>query len=140
MTDENTQMNDEDYLEFGQRLRHDIVTNLTTDSSGLKRLPIDTETLTVIKGMLKDSDSSVFTKRRVMVDEASVENDKRAADIVEATLNRLTRHKRDPEKLVGSGPVIDENLLPKFDIESGATSEVGDSVDFKRHELCHIPL
>lgn len=130
MAEQQTPMKDEDYLDHNQRLRHDIVVHLTTSESGDKRIPGDNETLNTLKGFLKDSDSSVFNKRRVMVEEAGVENDKRAADIIESALGQLTRNGRDGDVDARStGPVIDESQLPNFDITEGAMSQVGDAVD-----------
>lgn len=130
MAEQETPMKDEEYLDFNQRLRHDVVVHLTTSEAGDKRIPGDNESLNVLKGFLKDSDSSVFNKRRVMVEEAGVENDKRAADIIESALGQLSRNGRDGEvDNRATGPVVDESQLPKFDITEGAMSQVGDAVD-----------
>lgn len=130
MDEQKTPMKDEDYLDFNQKLRHDVVVHITTNEEGAKRIPSDSESLNVLKGFLKDSDSSVFGKRRVMVEEAGVENDKRAADIIESALGQLSRNGRDGDiDARSTGPVIDESQLPKFDITDGALTQVGDAVD-----------
>lgn len=130
MAEQKTPMKDEDYLEFNQKLRHDVVVHLTTKEDGTASLPSDNESLNTLKGFLKDSDSSVFGKRRVMVEEAGVENDKRAADIIESALGQLSRNGRDGvTDQRQSGPVIDESQLPNFEITEGALTQVGDAVD-----------
>jgi len=136
MTEENDDVGvdvsiDDNVLSFGQSMRHDLVVNMTTDSGGKKRLPHDPESVNAIRGLLKDSDSSVFTKRRVMTEEASAENDKRAADILERVLDGAHRSTRDATEYVSGrdGPNMDASRLPKFDIEAGAVSDVGDVVD-----------
>lgn len=130
MTEERVPMKDEDYLQAGMELRHDIVSELTTNSDGVRNIPKDNETLNVIRGMLKDQDSSVYTKRRVMTEEVGVENDKRAADLIELALGRVGKSTRDGAiDNNAKGPKIDESQLPVFEITNGATSHVGDEVD-----------
>lgn len=132
MSDEKKLSPDEERLDFNQQLRHDLVVNLTTTSSGDKYLPTDAETVNTIKGLLKDSDSSVFTKRRVMVEEAGAETDRMAAELLDKVMENIPRAKRDG----ATGTVkrtnhdkFDESQLPSFDIEEGSLTPVGDDVD-----------
>lgn len=119
---------DQKRLEENQAIRHDIITHLITDSSGNKSIPIDSDTLNVVKGLLKDSDSSVFTKKRLSVDEVGAENDRRAAELLDQVLNRVPRIDRNAAS-VGSGPNLSRGQLPTFSLTEGETSQVGDVVD-----------
>lgn len=128
MSEENVNPDDA-RLEWAQELRHDLVVNLTTDQAGSRSLPRDSETLNTIKGLLKDSDGSIFTKRRLSNDEASLENDKLAASLLEKVADKLSFNPRDGSidaELVG--PDL-SGELPEFDIPETMTSQLGDQVD-----------
>lgn len=128
---DNYPSNDDDLLDFNMRLRHDVALDLTTNSDGKRAIPKDNETLNTLRGFLKDNDSSVFTKRRLNVDEIDAENDARAADLLETMMSKATGiGKRDNQgEATGKGPDLGRAKLPEFDITDDVTSAVGNEVD-----------
>lgn len=123
---------DDDVIDFNIKLRHDVAVELTTDSDGKQRIPKDTETLNALRGFLKDNDSSVFTKRRLNVDEVNAENDARAAELLETMIGKAGLKR--PEEATGRGPDLDRAKLPEFDITEEVTSSVGNDVDLDQIE------
>lgn len=119
---------DDDRLLQNQTLRHDIINHLISDKDGKRNIPDDLDALTLVKSLLKDSDSSVFTKKRLTVDEIGAENDRRAAELLDQVLNRAPRIDRNAERSV-RGPDISRGQLPDFNLTQGETSQVGDVVD-----------
>lgn len=128
MSDEPVVNQDEVRLSDNQTIRHDIINHLITDTDGVRRIPDDLDALNVVKGLLKDSDSSVFTKKRLSVDEVGAENDRRAAELLEQVMNRVPRTDRRAAS-TGKGPDLNRGDLPSFSLTEGETSQVGDVVD-----------
>ena len=131
MADENIVNPDDERLLQNQALRHDIITHLISDKDGKRHIPDDLDALTLVKSLLKDSDASVFTKKRLTVDEAGVENDRRAAELLEQVMSRAPRIDRNAERS-RRGPDISRGELPNFSLTNGETSQVGDVVDLDR--------
>lgn len=115
---------DDQRLEMAQMMRHDLVTHLTTNEAGKRQLPHDPETVNSIKGLLKDMDSSVYTKRRLTVEETAVENDKKAAELLSTISKQIGGPKRLDDVIEGEfeaiGPNLDDIDLPEFDIPETA--------------------
>lgn len=112
-------LTDEQYLDMAQALRHDLVNNLITDESGKRALPSDSDTVNSIKGLLKDMDSSVFTKKRLTVEETAAENDKRAAELLSKVAAKIGGPRRIDDPIEGEVvhlPNVDDLQLPEFDI------------------------
>lgn len=121
---------DDQHLDNNIVLRHDIVKALITDSDGKQNLRLDKDTVLSVRGLLKDNDSSIYTKRRLNVDELGAENNKRAAELIENILKERTTGTRDnTSKMTRNGPVVDASKMPKFEITPGALSNVGNTVD-----------
>lgn len=110
---------DDTRLELAQVMRHDLVTHLTTNEAGKRSLPHDPETVNALKGLLKDMDSSIFTKRRLTVEATAVENDKLAAELLSTISKKIGGPQRFDDVIEGevvSGPNLDNLQLPVFDI------------------------
>ncbi len=106
-------------IEEAQVIRHDLVANLLTDSNGVRQLPTDGDTIDSIRQLLKDSDSSVFTKKRLTVEESAAENDKIAAEILSVISKQIGAPKRINDPIEGeciNAPVGSELVIPDFDI------------------------
>lgn len=112
-------------LEMAQELRHDLVNNLITNEAGVRKLPHDAETVNSIKGLLKDMDSSTFTKRRLTVEETAAENDKKAAELLSVISKKIGGPQRLEDLPIEGdfkvvGPDLDNLELPDFDIPDTA--------------------
>lgn len=124
-------MTDDERLEYVQLKRHDVINGLTTSEDGSKVLCVDKDQAQILRGMLKDMDSSIYTKRRLTVDEVGAENDKRMAELADMFMSKVKFIGRDKTGLeqVSAGPVIDESKLPKYDHTKGEIEPVGNQVD-----------
>ena len=110
---------DDTRLELAQVMRHDLVTHLTTNELGKRSLPHDPESVNALKGLLKDMDSSIFTKRRLTVESTAVENDKIAAELLSSISKKIGGPQRINDIIEGevvTGPNLDNLILPEFDI------------------------
>lgn len=128
MAEETNLHPDDARLEENQKLRHDVIKHLLTDGNGKRAIPNDADALQLVKGLLKDSDSSVFTKKRLTVDSANAENDRLAAELLDNMINRAKRTRRD-DFVSGKGPDLNAGKLPDFSLTEGEISQVGDTVD-----------
>lgn len=118
---------DDQRLERAQVLRHDLVAVLLYNEDGTIKTDIDLEKVNVCKGLMKDSDSSIYTKRRVMTEEKSVEVDRQAAEILRRMDFAPPKRKDEKMQLTKDykGPEIDESLLPDDEMPEGITKSLG---------------
>lgn len=119
---------DDERLEHAQSVRHDIVNTLITDNNGNRVIPQDDKMLNVIRGVLKDSDSAIFTKRRLTVEETSAAADKLAAE----TLSRMF-DKDVPMRQGGTTTKVAARAvgkdLPSFQVGEHVAEPLGTPVD-----------
>ena len=124
------EMSPDERLEFSQSVRHDVVNCLITDSEGKRRIDYDKDRLYLLSEFLKGSEKVELTKKRMDVDTAISENDRKAAEILESVIARSTgvdRTQPAPRREL----VPDASKLPKFELTAGETSSVGDVVDLE---------
>lgn len=125
-------MDENDRIEYAQRTRHDIIRMFTHDSDGNKTNIISNEQGGLVRGLLKDMDSSIYTNRRLTVDEVSAEADKKVADMAERLMDKIKPMGRDKGGFEEQGdgtPEIDRSKLPKFELTEGEVEPVGNDVD-----------
>lgn len=125
-------MNDDERIEHIQRNRHDIINMFMTSETGERVQYLDKDSGSLVRGLLKDMDSSIFTKRRLTVDEVAAENDKRVAEMAEQLMGRIKpigRDKSNYEATSQSGPKIDETKLQHYSHTDGEIEPVGNQVD-----------
>lgn len=126
-------MSGDDRLELNQIIRHDLIVAQITDSAGVKRIPTDKDSVYMLATLLKDSDKSEHTKKKLVVASVSAEADLLAAQTLDRIMSRQspTRHgnhdgdtPRDvtPPKAVGKE-------LPTYTIPKSIYEEVGTQVD-----------
>lgn len=118
-------------LENAQVVRHDIINALITDSSGKRVIPTDKDSVYMILAAAKDSDSSIYKKKRLNVDEVSAEADRMAAE----TLSKMFGSdgaKRQPSANAPGTPAAPRAIgqqLPNFDVPSTVADPLGSQVD-----------
>lgn len=122
---------DDERLESAQIVRHDIINALTKDASGNRVIPTDKDSVYMILAAAKDSDSSIFKKKRLDVDAADSETNRLAAE----TLNRMFGADGARRVPTGSGPgtpvaprAIGQQLQ-QFDVPATVADPVGSQVD-----------
>lgn len=126
------ELNDDERVEYVQRRRHDILSMFLLEADGTKAKNIGVEASQIVRGMLKDMDSSIFTKRRLAVDEVSNENDKRIADMADELMGRVKFMGRDKANFIPTSsnrPVLEVGQLPVFNLTPGEIEPVGNEVD-----------
>lgn len=122
---------DDRRLESAQAVRHDIVNALTTDQAGNKAIPTDKDSVYMILTALKDSDSSIYKKKRLVVDEVNAESDRMAAE----TMNKMFGAdvaRRQPAGSAPGAPVAPRAVgeqLPDFNVAQTVTEPLGTPVD-----------
>lgn len=124
-------MTEEERLEFAQMMRHDIVRMFMFDADGNPTRLVDSESGTLVKGVLKDMDASIYTNRRLSADEASAESDKVIAESIErilAGLPKIGRVDSDPST-VTYRPSLANDVIDKIKLKDTESSAVGDNVD-----------
>lgn len=124
------EMTDEERLEFAMRVRHDVIRIFTHNSDGSKVESMGEKEATAVKGLLKDIDGSIYTKKRLSVDEATAESDMAIAEAAERILERLPMVTRDKGDLPEVVPEVSAKDLPDFDITEEMVSDVGSDFDF----------
>lgn len=118
-------------LENSQVVRHDIINALTTDTSGNRVIPTDKDSVYMILAAAKDSDSSIYKKKRLTVDAVSAEADRMAAE----TLSKMfgaDGAKRQPSGNAPGTPSAPRAIgqqLPTFDVPSTVADPLGSQVD-----------
>lgn len=125
-------MDENERLEYAQLTRHDIVRCFTHDEDGTPTRMIGKEEGQLVRGLLKDMDSSIYTGRRLTVEAANAENDKAIARLAEDALARLPTVGRDKSRYEASdskGPSVDDSALRKYDLTEGVVEPVGNDVD-----------
>ncbi len=118
---------DDERLEHAQSVRHDIVNTLITDTQGQRVIPHDEKMLQVIRGVLKDSDSAIFTKRRLTVEETSAATDRMAAEAI----SKMFEKNQPARQFIGggSGPRGIGKELPTYELDSNIAEPLGKPVD-----------
>lgn len=122
------EMSADERLEFSQGVRHDVVNCLITNSEGKRAIDYDKDRLYLLSEFLKGSEKVELTKKRMDVDTAISENDRKAAEILEAVISRqgaVDRNQPAPRRDIHA----DASKLPRFELTNGETSGVGDTVD-----------
>lgn len=132
VTKDISQLTGDERLELNQIIRHDLIVAQITDSAGEKRIPTDKDSVYMLVALLKDSDKSEQTKKKMVIDTVNAETDRLAAQTLDRVLSRQspTRHGavegdvRDvtPPKAVGDS-------LPTYSIPKSIYEEVGTQVD-----------
>ena len=124
------EMSADERLEFSQGVRHDVVNCLITNEEGKRKIEYDKDKLYLLSEFLKGSEKVELTKKRMDVDTAISENDRKAAEILEAVVARqsgIDRNQPAPRRDI----MPDVSKLPKFELTDGETSGVGDTVDLE---------
>lgn len=120
-------------LELNQIIRHDLIVAQITDSGGAKRIPTDKDSVYMLATLLKDSDKSEQTKKKLVVASVSAEADLLAAQTLDRIMSRQspTRHGAVDGEVVreSSGPKAVGNELPTYAIPKSIYEEVGTQVD-----------
>lgn len=130
-TEQNGPNVDDQRLEDAQIVRHDIVNALMTDGKGSRVAPTDKDSVYMILTALKDSDGSIYKKKRLVVDEVNAESDRVAAE----TLTRMFGSdvaKRQPAGGGHGAPIAPRAIgekLPDFQIQATVSEPVGTPVD-----------
>lgn len=126
-----SQLNGDERLELNQIIRHDLITAQITDSSGAKRIPTDKDSVYMLVALLKDSDKSEHTKKKLVIDTANAETDRIAAQTLERIMARQspTRHNGEAPSGNGEGPKAVGDKLPTYAIPESIYEEVGTQVD-----------
>lgn len=127
-----SQLTGDQRLELNQIIRHDLITAQITDSAGVKRIPTDKDSVYMLVALLKDSDKSEQTKKKMVIDTANAETDRIAAQTLDRIMSRQTptRHisiegevrEVVPPKAVG-------DALPTYSIPISIYEDVGTQVD-----------
>ena len=121
-------MNSDERIEFTQRMRHDVIMNLTTDESGKQCIPMDKDSLYLIRDFLGDTTKIELNKKRFDLDTVIAENDAKAAELLETVVSQFSSPTRGGMK-TGTVPKPDLSMLPNFEVSDGERSDVGDTVD-----------
>ena len=121
-------MTSDERIEFTQRMRHDVIVNLTTTEDGKQCIPMDKDSLYLIRDFLGDTTKIELNKKRFDLDTAIAENDAKAAELLETVVSQFSSPTRSGVK-TGNVPKPDLSQIPAFEITTGETSEVGDTVD-----------
>ncbi len=122
------EMSPDERLEFSQGVRHDVINTLITNGQGKREIDYDKDKLYLLSEFLKGSEKVELTKKRMDVDTAISENDRKAAEILESVIARsagVDRTQPAPRREIQA----DVSKLPRFDLTDGETSGVGDIVD-----------
>lgn len=129
-------MSEDDMLIWAQQVRIKAVSEVTTDSNGKFTIPIDKEDKNFLAKMLKDSDASVFGKRRTEVDQQNANTNAMAAEVIAKIEDNCVGVLRDGRTYDGEVEEvhskrhldIDPNRLPDVEIKPGEISGVGSEV------------
>lgn len=121
-------MNADERIELTQRLRHDVITKLTTDEAGAVAIPMDKDSLYLIRDFLGDTTKIELNKKRFDLDTMVAENDAKAAELLETVVSQFTSPTRGGQR-TGSVPKPDLSMMPSFEVSDGEKSDVGDTVD-----------
>lgn len=118
-------------LENSQVVRHDIINELTTDSEGKRRIPTDKDSVYMILAAAKDSDSSIYKKKRLTVDAVSAEADRMAAETLAKMFGADVAKRQPSGNAPGaqSAPRAIGQQLPNFDVPNTVADPVGSQVD-----------
>lgn len=129
--EENLESIDDIRLENAQVVRHDIINALTSDESGKKYIPTDKDSVYMILAAAKDSDSSIYKKKRLTVDAVSAEADRMAAETISKMFG-ADGAKRQPSGNAPGAPAAPRAIgqqLPKFDVPTTVADPLGSQVD-----------
>lgn len=121
-------MNADERIELTQRMRHDVITKLTTDEAGAVSIPMDKDSLYLIRDFLGDTTKIELNKKRFDLDTMVAENDAKAAELLETVMGQFTSPTRGAVR-TGAVPKPDLAMMPSFEVSEGEKSEVGDTVD-----------
>lgn len=112
-------------LEYAQRNRHELIELLKTFAhTG------DTKTINVIRGLLKDMDSSVYTNRRIQVEskdaDTNAELARQAALLLDQAGIGVRRHDGEDSDYA---PDFDVSAMPVINLDPSVTSNSDGIVD-----------
>lgn len=124
-------MSPDERIEFTQRMRHDVLVNLTTAEDGKVCIPTDKDSLYLIRDFLGDTSKIELNKKRFDLDTVIAENDAKAAELLETVVGQFSSPTRQGTK-TGTIPKPDASQIPNFEITAGEVSDVGDTVDIDR--------
>ncbi len=123
---------DDERLEHAQSVRHDIVNTLIHDADGNRAIPQDDKMLNVIRGVLKDSDSAIFTKRRLTVEETSAAADKLAAETLSKMFDKNVPMRQGSGGTARATARAVGKDLPSFSVSEHISEPLGTPVDLEQ--------